>query len=113
MSHTSTVKRAFLNNRAQSCLKSARAFVVQSWKVLIPICRVLYSSYGGGKPEISVSHPAIAHRINTVTILFYSSLFGTVNARNRGLKFVLIDSHVATVDYSGILHKSHTNLSPV
>jgi hypothetical protein len=113
MSHTGTVKRVFLNKRAQSCLKSARALVVETWMVLIPICRVLYSSYGGGTPEISETHLAVAHRINTVTILFYSMLFGTVTAQNRGLKFALIDTRVATVDYSGILHKSHTNLSPV
>jgi hypothetical protein len=112
MSHTGTVKRAFLNKHAQSCLKSARTLVVETWKVLIPICRVLYSSYGGTQ-EISETHPAIAHRINTVTILFYSSLFGTVTAQNGGLKFALIDTRVATVDYSGILHKSHTNFSPV
>jgi hypothetical protein len=40
MSHTSTVKQAFLNKRAQSCLKPARALVVEMWKVFIPICRV-------------------------------------------------------------------------
>jgi hypothetical protein len=71
----------------------------------------LSCSYGGGTPKISETHPAIAHRINTVTILFYSMLFGTVTAQNRGLKFALINTRVATVDYSGILHKSHTNLS--
>jgi hypothetical protein len=98
MSHTGTVKRVFLNKRAQSCLKSARALAVETWKVLIPICRVLYSSYGGGTPEISETHPAIAHCINTVTILFYSTLFGTVTAQNKGLKFALIDTRVATVD---------------
>jgi len=42
MSYTSTVKRAFLNKHAQSCLKPARALVVETWKVLIPICRVPY-----------------------------------------------------------------------
>jgi len=40
MSHTGTVKRVFLNKRAQSCLKPARALVVETWKVLIPICCV-------------------------------------------------------------------------
>jgi hypothetical protein len=40
MSHTSTVKRAFLNKRAQSRLKPASTLVVETWKVLIPICRV-------------------------------------------------------------------------
>jgi hypothetical protein len=40
MSHTGTVKRAFLNKRAQSRLKPARALVVETWKVLIPICCV-------------------------------------------------------------------------
>ena len=40
MSHTGTVKRAFLNKREQSCLKPARALVVETWKVPIPICRV-------------------------------------------------------------------------
>jgi hypothetical protein len=34
------VKRAFLNKRAQSRLQPARAIVVETWKVLIPICRV-------------------------------------------------------------------------
>jgi hypothetical protein len=46
-----------------------RALVVETWKVLIPICRVLYSIFGGGTPEISETHPAIAHRINTVTFV--------------------------------------------
>jgi hypothetical protein len=40
MSHTGTVKRAFLNERAQSRLKPAGALVVETLKVLIPICRV-------------------------------------------------------------------------
>jgi len=40
MSHTGTVKWAFLNKHAQSCLKPAHALVVETWKVLIPICRV-------------------------------------------------------------------------
>ena len=40
MSHTSTVKRAFLNKRAQSRLRPASALVVETWKVLIPIWRV-------------------------------------------------------------------------
>jgi hypothetical protein len=40
ISHTGTVKRAFLNKRAQSCLKPACALVVETWKVLIPVCRV-------------------------------------------------------------------------
>jgi hypothetical protein len=40
MSYTGTVKRAFLNKRVQSSLKPARALVVETWKVLIPICRV-------------------------------------------------------------------------
>jgi hypothetical protein len=42
MSHTGTMKRAFLNKRAQSRLKPARTLVVEMWKVLIPICRVLW-----------------------------------------------------------------------
>jgi hypothetical protein len=41
MSRTGTVNQAFLNKRAQSRLKSARALVVEMWKVLIPICRVV------------------------------------------------------------------------
>jgi hypothetical protein len=40
MSHTGTVRRAFLNKRAQSHLKPARAFVVEMWEVLGPICHV-------------------------------------------------------------------------
>jgi hypothetical protein len=40
MSHTGTVKWAFLNKRVQSRLKPARTLVVETWKVLIPICRV-------------------------------------------------------------------------
>ena len=40
MNHTGTMKWAFLNERAQSHLKPARALVVETWKVLIPICRV-------------------------------------------------------------------------
>jgi hypothetical protein len=40
MSHTGTVKRAFLNKRVQSRLKPACTLVVETWKVLIPICRV-------------------------------------------------------------------------
>ena len=40
MSHTGTVKRAFLNKSAQSRLKTARALVFEMCKVLIPICRV-------------------------------------------------------------------------
>ena len=39
MSHTSTVKRNFLDKRALSRLKPA---VVEAWKVLIPICCVPY-----------------------------------------------------------------------
>ena len=42
MSHTGTVKWAFLNNCAHSRLKPSRALVVETWKVLIPICHVLY-----------------------------------------------------------------------
>jgi hypothetical protein len=42
MSHTGTVKRAFLNKRVQSHLKPACALVVETWKVLIPICHVPY-----------------------------------------------------------------------
>jgi hypothetical protein len=41
MSRTGIVKQAFLNKRAQSHLKPARALVVETWKVLIPVCRVL------------------------------------------------------------------------
>jgi hypothetical protein len=41
MSHTGTVKRTFLNKCTQSHLKPARALVVETWKVLIPICRGL------------------------------------------------------------------------
>jgi hypothetical protein len=37
MSHTGTVKRAFLNKHAQSHLKPARALVVESWKVLYTV----------------------------------------------------------------------------
>jgi hypothetical protein len=40
MSHTSTVKRAFLNKHAQSHLKPAHALVVETWKVLIKICHL-------------------------------------------------------------------------
>jgi uncharacterized protein YbaP (TraB family) len=40
MIHTDTMKLAFLNKRAQSRLKSARALVVETWMVLIPICCV-------------------------------------------------------------------------
>jgi hypothetical protein len=40
MSHTGTVKQAFLNKRAQSRLKPARALVVETWMVLIKIFRV-------------------------------------------------------------------------
>jgi len=40
MSHTGTVKRAFLNKRARSHLKRARTLVVETWKLLILICRV-------------------------------------------------------------------------
>jgi hypothetical protein len=41
MSHTVTVKRAFLTKRAQSRLKPARSLVVEMWNVFIPICHVL------------------------------------------------------------------------
>jgi hypothetical protein len=40
MNHTGTVKQTFLNKHAQSRLKPARALVVETWMVLIPICRV-------------------------------------------------------------------------
>jgi hypothetical protein len=40
MSHTGTVKQAFHNKREQSGLKPAGALVVETWMVLIPICRV-------------------------------------------------------------------------
>jgi hypothetical protein len=40
MSHTGTVKRAFLNKRAQSHLKQARTLVVEMWKMLIPVFHV-------------------------------------------------------------------------
>jgi hypothetical protein len=40
MSHTDTMKRAFLNQRAQSRLKPSHALVVETWKVLILICCV-------------------------------------------------------------------------
>jgi hypothetical protein len=42
MSHVSTVKQAYLNKCAHSRLKLARTLVVETWKVLIPICRVPY-----------------------------------------------------------------------
>jgi hypothetical protein len=35
MIHTGTVKQAFLNKRAQSHLKPARALVVEMWMVVI------------------------------------------------------------------------------
>jgi hypothetical protein len=41
MSHTGGLHHSFFNMRAQSHLKSARALVVETWKVLIPICRVV------------------------------------------------------------------------
>jgi hypothetical protein len=41
MSHTSTMKRTFLNKHVQSHLKPARAIVVKAWEVLLPICCVL------------------------------------------------------------------------
>ena len=40
VNHTGTLKRTFLNKHAQSCLKPARALVVETRKVLTPICRV-------------------------------------------------------------------------
>jgi hypothetical protein len=40
MSHTSSMKCAFLNNHVQSHLKPAHA-VVKAWKVLVPLCRVV------------------------------------------------------------------------
>jgi hypothetical protein len=40
MSHTGTVKQAFLNKHAQSRLMPARALVVETWKVLIQIHHV-------------------------------------------------------------------------
>src|SRR5215510_5653525 len=40
MRHTGTVKLAFLNKHAQSCLKPACTLVVETWKVLIPVCCV-------------------------------------------------------------------------
>jgi hypothetical protein len=40
MSHIGTVKWAFLNKRVQSHMKPAHALVIETWKVLIPICRV-------------------------------------------------------------------------
>jgi len=40
MSHTDTVKWAFLSKHAQSRLKPTCALVVETWKVLILICRV-------------------------------------------------------------------------
>jgi D-aminopeptidase len=51
MSHTSTVKRAFLNKRAQSHLKPAHALVVETWKVLIPICRTVVMKEGRQKSK--------------------------------------------------------------
>jgi hypothetical protein len=42
MSHTSTVKRDFLNKHALSRLKPAHGLVVETRKVLIPIFHVLY-----------------------------------------------------------------------
>jgi hypothetical protein len=50
MIHTGTVKQTFLKQCAQSRLKSACALFVETWMVLIPICRV--PSYVRGKPEI-------------------------------------------------------------
>jgi hypothetical protein len=40
MIHTVPVKQAFLNKHAQSCLKPVRTLVVETWMVLIPVCRV-------------------------------------------------------------------------
>jgi hypothetical protein len=40
MNRIGIVKQAFLNKRAQSPLKPAHTLVVETWKVLIPICRV-------------------------------------------------------------------------
>jgi uncharacterized protein YbaP (TraB family) len=40
MIHIGTMKQAFLNKHAQSCLKPARALVVETWMVLISICHV-------------------------------------------------------------------------
>jgi hypothetical protein len=42
MSHTSTVKWAFLNKRTQFRLKPAHTLVVETWKVFIPIFHVPY-----------------------------------------------------------------------
>jgi hypothetical protein len=35
-----TMKHAFLNKLAQSRLKPGRVLVVETWMVLIPVCRV-------------------------------------------------------------------------
>jgi hypothetical protein len=40
MKPTGTVKRAFLNKRAQYRLKPAGALVVEMWKVFITICHL-------------------------------------------------------------------------
>jgi hypothetical protein len=40
LSHTGTVKQAFLNKRAKSRLKPARALVVEMWNVLTSTCCV-------------------------------------------------------------------------
>jgi hypothetical protein len=40
MSHTGTVKQACLKQHVQSRLKPARNLVVETWKVLVPICHV-------------------------------------------------------------------------
>jgi hypothetical protein len=41
MSRTGTVKQAFLNKRAYFHLQPARALVVETWMVHMPICRAL------------------------------------------------------------------------
>jgi hypothetical protein len=40
MPGASTTKWAFLNKYAQFHLKPASAFVVKTWEVLVPICRI-------------------------------------------------------------------------
>jgi hypothetical protein len=42
MNHTITMKHAFPNKHVQSHLKPAHTIDVKMWKVLVPICRVLY-----------------------------------------------------------------------
>jgi hypothetical protein len=93
MSHTRTVKWAFLNKRVQSHQKPACGLVVETWTVLIPICCVPVVMEEGCQKPKRLSY--------TATASSNMKLFGAQRRRETSKLLQFLELMKATFDCGG------------